>query len=589
MALAAGTLTLTSCEDAFGSFLDKQPSNELTKAEVLGSFTLLEQNHNDTYNFLRHGANAINNSWLDAATDLAESSIGTSGVRTTFNIGNYYGGGGAAELTSVWESRYRGIRKCNTTINTLEADTENKLRPADLSEELFLSRKANFIAEARFLRAYFYWDLFLRYGPVPLVKEVLDPNGDLLTGYTDRPSQKEFVDYLLQELRECEPSLKTYAETTDATYAGEVNQPTARALYVRIMLYMASPRFSAQSGITWQQAADAAKSFIDDFGRNYRLETRTSGGVSAYNNAWLLTTYSDQNPEVIFFRNDPAIGWSAIATDTPVGEGGQGGLCPSQNLVDMYDMADGLAPFEQYDATGAPVYVNGVPKVKENSGYSDAHMWENRDPRLASTVLYHGCEWGVATSTKTNIIDVRYGRRDNPIGNQNVTPTGYYVRKYIPETILSSNHGGTAKRLWKIFTYSEILLSYAEALCEADFDGNYETICELLDQIRHRGGITGNVVDRIDLPNQSAMRNFIHKERTIELAFEEHRWWDVRRWNVAADALGRDIYGIDVAEDGTISRKVAQKRAWQDRFYLYPIPEAEVWKIGMDFQNDGWN
>lgn len=589
MALAAGTLTLTSCEDAFGSFLDKQPSNELTKAEVLGSFTLLEQNHNDTYNFLRHGANAINNSWLDAATDLAESSIGTSGVRTTFNIGNYYGGGGAAELTSVWESRYRGIRKCNTTINTLEADTENKLRPADLSEELFLSRKANFIAEARFLRAYFYWDLFLRYGPVPLVKEVLDPNGDLLTGYTDRPSQKEFVDYLLQELRECEPSLKAYAETIDATYAGEVNQPTARALYVRIMLYMASPRFAAQSGITWQQAAAAAKGFIDDFGVDYRLETRTSGGVSAYNNAWLLTTYSDQNPEVIFFRNDPVIGWGAIATDTPVGEGGNGGLCPSQNLVDMYDMADGSAPFKQYDATGAPVYVNGVPTVNENSGYSDAHMWENRDPRLASTVLYHGCEWGVATSTKTNIIDVRYGRRDNPIGNQNVTPTGYYVRKYIPETILSSNHGGTAKRLWKIFTYSEILLSYAEALCEADFDGNYETICELLDQIRHRGGITGIVADRMDLTNQTAMRNFIHKERTIELAFEEHRWWDVRRWNVAVDALGRDIYGIDVAEDGTISRKVAQKRVWQDRFYLYPIPEAEVWKIGMDFQNDGWN
>lgn len=589
MAFAAGALTLTSCEDAFGSFLDKQPSNELTKAEVLGSFTLLEQNHNDTYNFLRHGANAINNSWLDAATDLAESSIGTSGVRTTFNIGNYYGGGGAAELTSVWESRYRGIRKCNTTINTLEADTENKLRPADLSEELFLSRKANFIAEARFLRAYFYWDLFLRYGPVPLVKEVLDPNGDLLTGYTDRPSQKEFVDYLLQELRECEPSLKAYAETIDATYAGEVNQPTARALYVRIMLYMASPRFAAQSGITWQQAAAAAKGFIDDFGGDYRLETRTSGGVSAYNNAWLLTTYSDQNPEVIFFRNDPVIGWGAIATDTPVGEGGNGGLCPSQNLVDMYDMADGSAPFKQYDATGAPVYVNGVPTVNENSGYSDAHMWENRDPRLASTVLYHGCEWGVATSTKTNIIDVRYGRRDNPIGNQNVTPTGYYVRKYIPETILSSNHGGTAKRLWKIFTYSEILLSYAEALCEADFDGNYETICELLDQIRHRGGITGIVADRMDLTNQTAMRNFIHKERTIELAFEEHRWWDVRRWNVAVDALGRDIYGIDVAEDGTISRKVAQKRVWQDRFYLYPIPEAEVWKIGMDFQNDGWN
>ena len=582
LALVMGAMTLTSCEDAFGNFLDKQPSNELTKAEVLGSFTLLEQNHNDTYNFLLHGANRINNSWLDAATDLAESSIGTSGTRTSFNIGNYYGSGGAAELTSVWESRYRGIRKCNITINTLEAENADKLRPADLSVELFQTRKTNFIAEARFLRAYFYWELFLRYGPVPMVTTELDPNGDLMTGYTERPDLKTFMDFLFKEVKECEAGLKTYAETSDETYAGEVNQPTARALYVRMMLYMASPRFSAQSGITWQQAADAAKDFIADYGDNYRLETRTNGGVAAYNNAWLLNSYADKNPEVIFFRNDVAIGWSGISTDTPVGEGGQGGLCPSQNLVDMYDMEDGSAPFTQYDATGAPVYVNGKPSVNAESGYTDQNMWKNRDPRLAASVLYQGSEWN------GRAINVIYGQSDNPIGNQNVTPTGYYVRKYIPETILSSNHSGTAKRLWRIFTYSEILLSYAEALNEADYAGNKSLVCNLLDQIRHRGGIIGNVANRADLNSQTAMRNFIHKERTIELAFEEHRWWDVRRWNVAGEALGRDIYGIDVAADGTITRKVAQQRKWQDKFYLYPIPEAEVWKIGQDFQNEGW-
>ena len=582
LALAMGAMTLTSCEDAFGNFLDKQPSNELTKAEVLGSFTLLEQNHNDTYNFLLHGANRINNSWLDAATDLAESSIGTSGTRTSFNIGNYYGGGGAAELTSVWESRYRGIRKCNITINTLEAENADKLRPADLSVELFQTRKANFIAEARFLRAYFYWELFLRYGPVPMVTTELDPNGDLMTGYTERPDLKTFMDFLFKEVKECEAGLKTYAETSDETYAGEVNQPTARALYVRMMLYMASPRFSAQSGITWQQAADAAKDFLADYGDNYRLETRTNGGVAAYNNAWLLNSYADKNPEVIFFRNDVAIGWSGISTDTPVGEGGQGGLCPSQNLVDMYDMEDGSAPFTQYDATGAPVYVNGKPTVNAESGYTDQNMWKNRDPRFAASVLYQGSEWNGRS------INVIYGQSDNPIGNQNVTPTGYYVRKYIPETILSSNHSGTAKRLWRIFTYSEILLSYAEALNEADYAGNKALVCNLLDQIRHRGGIIGNVANRADLNSQTAMRNFIHKERTIELAFEEHRWWDVRRWKVAGDALGRDIYGVDVAADGTITRKVAQQRKWQDKFYLYPIPEAEVWKIGQNFQNDGW-
>ncbi len=588
LALAMGAMTLTSCEDAFGNFLDKQPSNELTKEEVLSDFTLVEQNHNDTYNFLLNGANRINNSWLDAATDLAESSIGTSGTRTTFNIGNYYGSGAAAELTSPWESRYRGIRKCNITIATLEADSLNKLRPADKNDSIYTVQKNNIISEARFLRAYFYWELFLRYGPVPLVTTELDPNGDLLTGYTTRPDLKTFMNYLFKEVKECEPGLKTYAETKDATYAGEVNQPTASALNIRMKLYMASPRYAAQSGVTWNEVLTAISDFITNYGGFYKLETRTNGGVSAYNNAWLLTTYTDQNPEVIFFRNDPVIGWSGISTDTPVGEGGQGGLCPSQNLVDMYDMEDGSAPFTQYDATGAPVYTNGKPTINEESGYSDQNMWKDRDPRLASTILYNGCVWGQATSSKTNVIDVVYGHRDNPIGNQNATPTGYYVRKYIPETILSSNHGGTSKRLWKIFTYSEILLSLAETMNEIDYATYRAAICDALDMIRHRAGIIGNVADRADLNNQTAMRNFIHKERTIELAFEEHRWWDVRRWNVAGEALGRDIYGVNVAADGTITRKVAQTRTWQDRFYLYPIPEAEIWKIGQDFQNDGW-
>ena len=103
LAIAMGVMTLASCEDAFGDFLNKQPSNELTKGEVLGDWALLAQFHNDTYNFLRNGALRINNSWLDAATDLAETSIQTSGTRTTFNIGNYYGPGASAELTDTWE------------------------------------------------------------------------------------------------------------------------------------------------------------------------------------------------------------------------------------------------------------------------------------------------------------------------------------------------------------------------------------------------------------------------------------------------------------------------------------------------------
>lgn len=574
-ALSIASTTLTSCEDMFGGFLDKQPSNELTGEEVFSDWNLMLQFHYDTYNFLRHGACRINNSWLDAATDLAETSYANGGVRTTFNIGNYYGSGGSAELSGTWEHYYRGIRKCNMILERIESVPKNP----DLAEDIYLVHKANVISEARFLRAWFYWELFLRYGPIPVVTEVLDPNGDLLSNYTTRPSVKEYVvDFVLKELNECEAGLMSYSDASNATYAGRIGQPMARALYSRIMLYMASPRYSSESGITWQQAADASKGFLETYGSNYALMQGTDS-KTALTNAWLLTPYTESNKEMIFYRNDGTISWSGISNDTPVGEGGNGGLCPSQNLVDMYDMIDGSSPFQEYDETGAPVY-NGVnPSINAASGYSDANMWANRDGRLAASILYHGISWG------NGIINVVRGQRDNPIGNANATPTGYYVRKYIPETILSANHSGNSRRLWTIIRYAEILLNYAEAVNEVQ--GPCQEVYDQLDLIRHRAGITGSVANRADLNTKEKMRNFIRKERTVELAFEEHRAWDVRRWNVAEKALGRDIIGVDVAANGTITRKVAQNRVFQNKMYLYPIPEGEYWKTGIE-NNPDW-
>lgn len=574
-ALSIASATLTSCEDMFGGFLDKQPSNELTGDEVFSDWNLMLQFHYDTYNFLRHGACRINNSWLDAATDLAETSYATGGVRTTFNIGNYYGSGGASELSGTWEHYYRGIRKCNMILTRIESVPKN----IDLKEDEYIKHKTYIISEARFLRAWFYWELFLRYGPIPIVTEVLDPNGDLLSNYTTRPSIKEYVvDFVLKELSECEEGLMVYKDASDKDVAGRIGQPMARALYSRIMLYMASPRYSSESSITWQQAADAAKGFIEIYGSNYSLMQGTDS-KTALTNAWLLTPYEESNKEMIFYRNDGTISWNNIRYDVPVGEGGNGGLCPSQNLIDMYDMIDGSSPFQEYDETGAPVY-NGVnPSVNAASGYSDANMWANRDGRLAASILYNGVSWG------NGVINVVKGQRDNPVGNANATPTGYYVRKYMPETILSANHSGNSRRLWTIIRYAEILLNYAEAVNEVQ--GPCKEVYDQLDLIRHRAGITGNVADRTDLNTKEKMRNFIRKERTVELAFEEHRAWDVRRWNVAEEALGRNIIGIDVAANGTITRKVAQERVFQKKMYLYPIPEGEYWKTGIE-NNPEW-
>lgn len=577
--LLGSAASFSSCSD----YLEKQPSNELTKEKVLADWNLFEEFHLDTYNFLRHGALRVGDSWLDAATDLAETSYATGGVRTSFNIGNYYGSGGNSELYDTWESRYRGIRKCNMVLENINAVPKN---PRNTDEEHAEYVKL-YTAEARLFRAYFYWEMFLRFGPVPIVTDVLDPEKDMITPYLQRPTVKEYVvDFILKELEECENDLLDHDTAWATARAGRLSQPVARALASRIKLYMASPRYASQSGITWQEAADAAKSFMNDYGQYFGLfALENISPVENYGNAVLYTTYNDNNNETIFFRNDGTIGWGGISNDTPVGEGGKGGNCPSQNLVDMYDMIDGSSPFAQYDATGAPVYGNGAaaPAINTASGYNDANMWENRDPRLQATVLYQGTPWG--TMRTDSKIDVRPGMADNPTGNANATPTGYYMRKYIPATILSSNHGGTARRLWTIMRYAEILLNYAEAINEVN--GPCQEVYDMLDAVRHRAGITGNVAGRADLASKEAMRNFIHKERTVEFAFEEHRSWDVRRWNVAVEALSRPIYGINVAMDGTVSRKVAQQRVFEEKMYLYPIPEAEVWKTGIE-NNPGW-
>ncbi|MDR2130927.1 MAG: RagB/SusD family nutrient uptake outer membrane protein [Odoribacteraceae bacterium] len=561
----------TACEDIFGDFLDKQPSNELTGEEVFALWTNAEKFHYDTYNFLRHGARRINRSWLDAATDLAHTSYTAGGTRTSFNIGNYYASSGAPELTGTWEHYYRGIRKCNMLLHNIDTVP----RAADLSNENYERDKMNFKSESRFLRAYFYWELFLRYGPVPIIKDVLDPDGELLAGYTTRPSNGDFLDFVMRELAECEAGLMEKPDpATQDNLVGRVCKPVAAALRSRIALYMASPRYGL---IGWQAAADTARNFITRYGSRYSLQPD-------YANA-ILTVVHQGNNEVIFWRNDTRVGWSAISDDSPVGEGGSGGLCPSQNLVDMYDMANGLSPFAEYDNTGAPVYDGTTtPAIHAASGYSEATPYAGRDPRFYASVLYHQATWNGAA------IDVTRGGRDNPSGNANATPTGYYLKKYIPENILSNNHAGSAYRNWIFIRYAEILLNLAEAVNEVQ--GPCDEVFNALQLLRDRAGMTARLADRPDLYSQSALRNFIRKERAVELAFEEHRAWDLRRWNVAVEALARPIYGIEVTRDGSgdplYTRKVVQRRIFSEKMYLYPIPESEVWKTNIT-NNQGWN
>ena len=597
--LATAGIALTSCEDIFGGFLDKQPSNELTEEEVFSQWTTTREFHFDTYNFLRHGACRINNSWMDAATDLAETSYASGGTRTSFNIGNYYASGAATELTDTWEHYYRGIRKCNMLLKNID----DVPKATDDSEEAHATYVKQYKAEAHFLRAYFYWEMFLRYGPVPLVTDVLDPDGDLLSNYTTRPSLKEYVvDFILKELKDCEEGLMDKATSAESGNPGRISQPMARALYSRVMLYMASDRFRSESGISWQQAADAAQSFMTDYGTLYGLYTTDTDPKTCYTNAILKNAHDEKNNETIFWRNDVAVGWGAIYNDTPVGEGGNGGLCPSQNLVDMYDMANGQSPFSSYDETGAPVY-NGTatPAINNASGYKSNDPYSNRDPRLAATVLYNGVNWG------NGIINVLKGQRDNPQGNANATPTGYYTRKYIPEVILNNNHTGSNYRNWIIIRYAEILLSYAEALNNltgphtVELDGqpytmsrDKEEIKKAFNQVRYRAGLPGLTANQLN--STPEVQKQIERERMVEFLWENRRFYDVRRWGIYEETEQEPIRGMnpDGATKETYYQRVIPSsssfltRVVDKRSVWVPIPRNEMRRLPSLDQNPGY-
>lgn len=564
----------TSCEEMFGNFLDRQPSNNLEEKDVWNSWVNARNFYYDIYNYLRDGKALISNSWMDATTDLAMTSYSWGGARSSFNIGNYYASSGASELKDTWGHYYRGIRKCNKLLENISSVPTD----ADETYEQRIAQENRFKAEARFFRAYFYWELCLRYGAVPIITESLDPNDD---GINDipRPEISTCFNFILSELSDSYEYLDEIVADADL---GRITRGASLALQSRIKLYLASPRYAHLNIVTWGDAVTGAEMFIQRFGPINGLFDRISGDKGLNYQAAVNNRNVDGNKEVIFWRNGGRGDW--WRNESPVGYGGNGGNSPSQNLVDMYDMADGSSPFLNYDATGAPVYnALGIPEVNLLSGYSDQDPYSNRDPRFYYSVLHNGAYWW------SRPIDTTEGGRDKPTGNANATPTGYYGRKYMDDGKCHYVNGGDMYRNWVFIRYAEVLLNYAEAKNEAE--GPSAEVFHALQQLRDRVGMTARLSDRTDLQSKEALRNFIRKERTIELAFEDHRAWDVRRWNVAVEALSRPIYGMEITSKGdnefSYRRKISQTRVFSENMYLYPIPEEEIWKTGME-NNPGW-
>jgi starch-binding outer membrane protein, SusD/RagB family len=385
---------------------------------------------------------------------------------------------------------------------------------------------------------------------------VLSLEEDLST--IQRNSLDECLQFIVSECDKAAAALNIFPGriANDATASGKITRGAALALKSRVLLYAASPLFLKPDDLTdaktsdadkWKAAADAAKAVIDLGPNTYSL---VAGYTSLYN--------SIANTELILARRYNAAN-SFERASYPVGyDQGQSGTTPSQNLVDAYEMKDGTAFSWSNPAQAAEPY-------------------KGRDDRLAQTILLNN------TSFKGRPVEAWAGGRDGR-GVDRATKTGYYLRKNVAEDVnLVTNT--TKIHAWPLFRLAEIYLSYAEALNE--YDPGNSNILTYLNKVRVRGGQP----PILTVLSQDEMRNKIHNERRIELAFEEHRFWDVRRWKDGTQYFSAPLRGVQItkASNGTFQYAPVEveTRNWAPKMNWYPVPQNELIKSKWK-QNPGW-
>lgn len=552
VSMAVGSaFTLCSCND----FLDREEDSFIDKTATFDSYNRTKQYLTYAYSLLPEGLNRFSGgALLGAATDDACFAIESSNIQQ-FNNGSW---NALSNPDNVWDRYFAGIAKCCTLLensNHINLDI-SRLDPAKRVEyENNLKDIRMWRAEAHFLRAYFNFELLKRYGPIPIIKSTLDINKDYSD--TPRPTMKEVVEFIVKDCDMAADSLELTPWRNMNDAFGRATKGAALALKSRLLLYAASPLYvdfgdideanKPSDATLWKAAADAAKAVIDL--NQYEL-------APAYDD---LFKNDFQNKEYIFVRRYPSNS-DFEKSNFPVSYGGKGGTNPSQNLIDDYEMLDGTA-FDWNDPVKA------------------AHPFENRDERLLATVLMNGVLF------KGKRIATYPGGAD-AMPNPNATKTGYYLRKFLNENVNIQTGGGSDGHVVPLFRLAEIYLNYAEALNE--YDPTNPDIAVYLNKIRER-------VSLPDVPSgltQEQMRTLIHHERRVELAFEEHRFWDVRRWKVASSTLGAPVKGVKITQDDagnfTYSPVQVEQRVFQPKMYWYPIPQSEVLKLHHWEQNKGW-
>ncbi len=523
---------LNSCKKSLDESLDITARDRLTDASVWTDQGTADVFLNDIYGVLPDG-----NNWYDPFDNWSDNSICGFGwplSRTQAQQANYTPSTLAfwTGLPYEWGTNYNNIRKTNIFIE--------KVGASSLSADFKKSR----LAEARFLRAYFYQLLWMSYGGVPVITQPLNvtQQGDSI--FKARNTFEETTKFITGELA------TVAADLPEANEPGRITKGAALALKGWCELFAK------------QYAASAAtnKDIIDNLGNGKVYDLFPDYGslfMPENNGSKEGIFYRQYIPRVKGGRNEGYNGPTFTKGGT---ETSWGGVNPTQELVDDYAMDNGLTISDPA------------------SGYSAQTPYIHRESRFYQSIVYDGSYFyndtiytrqGIGSKNEIDLSD-----------KDDASQTGYYLRKRLNDKItLGSDNwdGGSSGQNYYYFRYAEVLLNYAEAQNEAV--GPDQSVYDAINKIRARGKIPALTPGL----GQDQMRNAIRRERRVELAFEDKRWWDLVRWNTAHINLNKPLHGISIKAGAGSSLVYApvtipggDRKFDATKNYLFPIPQSAI-------------
>ena len=449
---------------------------------------------------------------------------------------------GLSAQLDFWEMGYEYLYNINVFFENIDAAAEKNSFDADAVVDMK--------GEMSLLRAYIYSTLLNSYGGVPIITKVFNLSEDL-TGIT-RNSYQEVFDYIMIDLNYVIDNMDD-----QSAQKGRACGDVAQAMKARLLLYDASPLNNPSNNLDkWQDASDAAWELI------------SSNHYSLYGDYTSLF-YTSENSEIIWQKS--------FSTDSPHKQaqfqappmaGGWGNGQPTQNLADMFEMqATGEVPYLKYDANTIL-----TPTVNPTSGFDPVNPYTGRDPRFYTLVAHNESVWkGATIYTYTGAV------------SQDEAVTGYYSYKFLnPNEPVSFGFDYTTP--WILYRLAEVYLNYAEA----EYNLGHEDVArEYLNKVR----------ERVNMPEVTEsgdeLWERIVRERQVELCFEGHRYYDIRRWEIAEETQTLPVIGQTVTKntDGSYSysRKQILPGFWDNKQFYVPIPYEEIQKSNLSLvQNPGW-